>query len=351
MKDAPYATRASDVELDQAQKPEASVALQGPSDAELERASMMAQRMRSEIRKAVVGQAEVVDQVLITLFAAGHALLEGVPGLGKTLLVRALTRTFSGTTARIQFTPDLMPADVTGHVMYDLTSGEMRLRKGPIFTHLLLADEINRAPAKTQAALLEVMQEHQVTLEGESHPVPTPFMTLATQNPVEQEGTYPLPEAQLDRFLLKIRIDYPSEDEEIELTRLVTSGRAGDALDLDRVQPIAQAHEISELQSIAARLLVDERVSAYAVQIARQTRQWAGVSLGAGPRGGLALIRAARAAAILHGRPFVTPDDIKDVAIPALRHRIVLAPEVELEGQSSEDIVQGILDHVEAPRV
>jgi len=324
---------------------------QAPSEAELEVTSRLAQQIRHEIAKAVIGQTEVIDQVLIVLFAAGHALLEGVPGLGKTLLVRALTRTFNGTTARIQFTPDLMPADVAGHVMYDLQSGEMRIRRGPVFTNLLLADEINRAPAKTQAALLEVMQEHQVTLEGESLPVPSPFMTLATQNPVEQEGTYPLPEAQLDRFLLKIEIDYPSERDEIEMTRLVTSGRVGDALALEDVKPVVTASDILQIQTIAGRLQIDDRVSAYAVQIARQTRQWAGVSLGAGPRGGLALIRAARAYAVLCGRPFVTPDDIKFVAVPALRHRIVLSPEIELEGLTSEDIVHGILDHVEAPRI
>jgi len=321
------------------------------SDEELERTSRLAQQVRDEIAKAVVGQAEVIDHVLVTLFAAGHALLEGVPGLGKTLLVRALTRTFNGTTARIQFTPDLMPADVAGHVMYDLQSGEMRIRRGPVFTNLLLADEINRAPAKTQAALLEVMQEHQVTLEGESLPVPSPFMTLATQNPVEQEGTYPLPEAQLDRFLLKIQIDYPSEREEIEMTRLVTTGRVGDGLDLEQVKPVVSGEDILRMQEIAARLHIDDRVSAYAVQLARRTRDWAGVALGAGPRGGLALIRAARAYALLAGREFVTPDDIKAIAVPALRHRIVVSPEIELEGQSSDDIVHGILDHVEAPRV
>jgi len=340
-------TQSSKLESRAGNRPSSEV----PSGEELERAAELAQRMRREISRAVVGQDQVIDHVLITLFAAGHALLEGVPGLGKTLLVRALTRSFSGTTARIQFTPDLMPADVTGHVMYDLQSGSMHVRRGPIFTNLLLADEINRAPAKTQSALLEVMQEHQVTLEGESHPVPAPFMTLATQNPVEQEGTYPLPEAQLDRFLLKILIGYPSEDEEILMTRLVTTGRIGDALDLDQVQPVVRATEVTELQSVAGRLQIDERVSAYAVALTRQTRRWAGVSLGAGPRGGLALIRAARAAALLRGRAFVTPDDVKDIAVPALRHRIVISPEIELEGQTSEDVVRSILEHVEAPRI
>jgi MoxR-like ATPase len=314
-------------------------------------AAQIAQQLRSEVRKALIGQDDVIDQVLVALFAAGHVLIEGVPGLGKTLLVRALARTFNGTTSRIQFTPDLMPADVVGHVMYDVQSGQMRTRQGPVFTHLLLADEINRAPAKTQAALLEVMQERQVTLEGRSMEVPRPFMTLATQNPVEQEGTYPLPEAQLDRFLLKVLIYYPSEQEEFELVRQVTAGMVGDALNIEAVQPVVDAAGVCAMQAVAAGVHVDDRVHQYAVRIARSTRDAAGVVLGAGPRGGLALVRAARAYALLSGRDFVTPDDVKFVALPALRHRIVLSPEVELEGQRVDDILSALLSTVEAPRI
>ncbi len=316
----------------------------------LERASELAGRMRAEIRKVLVGQEAVVDQTLVALFAAGHLLIEGVPGLGKTLLVRALARSFAGASARIQFTPDLMPADVVGHVMYEAASGGMRLRRGPVFTNLLLADEINRAPAKTQAALLEVMQERQVTLEGQSLEVPAPFMTLATQNPIELEGTYPLPEAEIDRFLLKVQIDYPSAAEELELVRRVSRGTIGDALDLSPVSPVADAAGVLAIQAAAAGVFVDERIADYAVRLVRATRSWTGVALGAGPRGGLALVRASRALALLEGRGFVTPDDVKAVAPAALRHRLQLSPEVELEGQRPDAVLAAILAKVEAPR-
>jgi len=314
------------------------------------RAAELARSIRAEIRKVLVGQDAVVDQVLVALFAAGHVLIEGVPGLGKTLLVRALARATSCASARIQFTPDLMPADVIGHVLYDAQSGQMRMRRGPVFTNLLLADEINRAPAKTQAALLEVMQERQVTLEGESLAVPAPFMTLATQNPIELEGTYPLPEAQIDRFLLKVQIDYPSAEEEVELVRRVAAGKVGDALDLSPIAPVADAVGVLAIQAATASVFVDERVGEYAVRLARATRTWPGVAMGAGPRGGLALVRAARALALLSGRAFVTPDDVKAIGPAALRHRIHLAPEVELEGQRGDQLVDAILAQVEAPR-
>jgi MoxR-like ATPase len=318
---------------------------------DLAQAARLAQRMRDEIRKVFVGQDPVLEQTLVALFSAGHVLIEGVPGLGKTLLVLALARSFSGQMRRIQFTPDLMPADVVGHVMYEIRTGEMRVRRGPVFTNLLLADEINRSPAKTQAALLEVMQEQQVTLEGDSLPVPAPFMTLATQNPIELEGTYPLPEAQLDRFLMKIQIAYPTEEEEQALTRRVTERQVGDTLNTDGVEQVIDAAGITRLQELAASLAVDSRVSDYAVRISRATRHWAGVALGAGPRGGIGLVRAARGAALLAGRHFVTPDDVKGVAKPVLRHRITLSPEVELEGQRPDDLLDALLDEVEAPRL
>jgi MoxR-like ATPase len=306
--------------------------------------------IREQIGKALIGQADVIDQVLIALLAGGHVLIEGVPGLGKTLLVRALAKTFDGRFARIQFTPDLMPADVTGHTLYDQATRQFTTRKGPVFTNLLLADEINRAPAKTQAALLEVMQEGQVTIEGVAHALSPPFMVLATQNPIEQEGTYALPEAQLDRFLLKIRIDFPGHEDEHRMVRLVTHKQVGDRLNVEAVSTLLAPAAVIALQRFAASLTVDERVSDYAVRIARATRTWPGISAGASPRGGISMVRAARAHALLQGRDFVAPDDVKSMAMPALRHRVTLAPELEIEGQSSDSVLTALLAKVEAPR-
>jgi len=317
----------------------------------IDEAANLMHKIREQIGKAVVGQQKVIEQVLIGLISGGHVVIEGLPGLGKTLLVRALAKTFSGQASRIQFTPDLMPADIMGHVLYDIRTGEFKVHRGPVFTNLLLADEINRAPAKTQAAMLEVMQERQVTLEGNPIPLPPPFMTLATQNPLEHEGTYPLPDAQLDRFLLKIQIDYPEKKEEEDMVQRVTHGKVGDALSTEQVNSVVDVGTILQLQSTAAGLHIDNRVREYAVELVRETRRWPGVAQGAGPRGGLALVRAARAYAFMFGRDFVVPDDIKEMALPALRHRIVLAPEAELEGQSTDHIIHAILDSVEAPRI
>lgn len=315
-----------------------------------QRATLLAGALREELRKAVIGQDEVIEGVLTALLAAGHVLVEGVPGLGKTLLVRALARCFGGEFARIQFTPDLMPSDVTGHAVYDLGSEQFKLRRGPVFTHLLLADEINRAPAKTQAALLEVMQERQVTLEGRALPVPQPFMVMATQNPIEHEGTYPLPEAELDRFMFMLRMDYPAADEELVLVRQVTRSARADILDVSALQARLSARDLLAMQKIAADLPLDDQVLDYAVRLARATRDWPGLALGAGPRASIALVRGGRARALLRGGDFVTPDDIKRCALAVLRHRVRLAPELEIEGLTTDQLLRQLLDQVAAPR-
>jgi MoxR-like ATPase len=321
------------------------------NEEQAQKATALLQAIREELAKAVIGQPAVLDEVLIGLLAGAHILLEGVPGLGKTLLVKALAKTFSGEFARIQFTPDLMPSDVVGHTIFDLSNNQFVTRRGPVFTNLLLADEINRAPAKTQSALLEAMQEYQVTLDGTASRLPQPFMVLATQNPIEQEGTYPLPEAQLDRFLLKIRIDYPDAKNEAALTRSVTDRNTGADLAVDKVATLLSPRHIESLQTATSHVDVDERVLDYAVAIVRATRDHHGFSSGAGPRGSIALIRAARGAALLSGRTFVTPDDIKRVALPALRHRVTTSPEAEIEGFTADTLLMTLLDSVPAPRV
>ncbi len=243
-----------------------------------------------------------------------------------------------------------MPSDVTGHALFDQSTGKFRIRKGPVFCNLLLADEINRAPAKTQAALLEVMQEGQVTIEGEPMRLGAPFLTMATQNPIEQEGTYPLPEAQLDRFLLKVRIDYPNAEVETAIVRSVTGGQVGNRLDVGRVQAVTDTAGVLGLQRATAGITVDDRVLDYAVRLVRATRERQGITVGAGPRGTVALVRTARALALLEARDFVTPDDIKQALKPVLRHRIAIAPELEIEGMNPDDVLEGILRAIEAPR-
>ncbi len=307
-------------------------------------------KIRAEIKKVVIGQDEAIDFTLCAFLAGGHILIEGVPGLGKTLLVLALAKTFGGRFQRVQFTPDLMPSDVTGHAMFDTKTGDFQIRKGPVFTNLLLADEINRAPAKTQAALLEVMQERQVSIEGSSFSLDPPFMTLATQNPIEQDGTYPLPEAQLDRFLFQINIDYPDQDDERAIVESVTRGKVGDSLQISDVQTLLTPAHVQKLQQLCADILVDSRVVDYAVSITRATRKWPGLTSGAGPRGGISLVRAARAFALLQGRDYVIPDDIKSVALPCLRHRVLPAPELALDGIHVDQVLRDILRKVEAPR-
>lgn len=319
------------------------------NQARLQQASNLANGLLNEIKKVLIGQDAIIEQVLIALIARGHVLIEGVPGLGKTLLVRSLAKCFGGQFSRVQFTPDLMPSDVTGHAMFNMAKQEFEIRRGPVFTNLLLADEINRAPAKTQAALLEVMQEGQITIEGESFKTGEPFMVLATQNPIEQEGTYPLPEAELDRFMLKIVIDYPSESDEQVMLRQVCSQAQG-GFGLEAIRTLLKPSHVLSLQKIAEQITVDDQILQYVVKLVRATRAWPGIARGAGPRACIALLSAARAYALLGNNAFVTPDDVKKMFIPALRHRILLEPELAIEGIAAERILNKILLQVEAPR-
>jgi MoxR-like ATPase len=316
----------------------------------VETAAQKLEQVKNEIAKAFVGQKQLVDHAMITLIAGGHLLVEGVPGLGKTLLIRALAKAIGGDSKRVQFTPDLMPADITGNIMLDPATGKFVTRKGPVFTNFFIADEINRAPAKTQAALFEAMQEFQVTLDGESHRLPSPFMVLATQNPFEHEGTYPLPDAQKDRFLIKTIANYPAMEEEKTMVTKVLTGDTGAELSISTVNTVLEAGDFNSIKNLTASLRVDPLIVDYAVRITTATRETPAVETGAGPRGSLALIRCARGKALLEGRDFVLPDDIKAIATEVLAHRLTLSAESELEGLSAKRLIENLLSKVEAPR-
>ena len=305
-------------------------------------------RVRDEVAKAVVGQERVVTALVVALLVRGHVLLEGVPGVAKTLLVKALAASLDLDFKRVQFTPDLMPSDVIGQLIYERQ--EFRFRPGPVFTNLLLADEINRTPPKTQAALLEAMEERQVSIEGEARPLPDPFLVVATQNPVEYEGTYPLPEAQLDRFLLKVLVGYPTAEEEAAVLERHDRGLDPHDLASVGVHAVATAADLATARALVAEVTVDERVRDYIVAVVRATRESPSVSLGASPRGATMMLWAAKAWAWLAGKPFVTPDEVKAVALPTLRHRIQLRAEVELEGGSPDGVLAGVLASVPVPR-
>ncbi|TNB71642.1 MoxR family ATPase [Arthrobacter sp. BB-1] len=306
--------------------------------------------VRHEVAKAVVGQDATVTGLLIALLSQGHVLLEGVPGVAKTLLVRALSAALSLDTKRVQFTPDLMPGDITGSLVYDSHTSEFTFREGPVFTNILLADEINRTPPKTQASLLEAMEERQVSVDGESRPLPAPFLVAATQNPVEYEGTYPLPEAQLDRFLLKLTMPLPGRQDEMEVIRRHAAGFDPRDLTAAGVRAVAGAEDLARARQAVASVAVDPEVIAYIVDLVRATRSAPSFLLGVSPRGATALLNTSRSWAWLSGRSFVTPDDVKALALPCLRHRVALQPEAQMDGVRVDDVLGSILASVPVPR-
>lgn len=312
------------------------------------RASLEA--LRSEIAKAVVGQDPAVTGLVVALLCRGHVLLEGVPGVAKTLLVRALAASLELDTKRVQFTPDLMPSDITGSLVYDARTSEFSFQPGPVFTNLLLADEINRTPPKTQSALLEAMEERQVTVDGTPRPLPDPFLVAATQNPVEYEGTYPLPEAQLDRFLLKLTVPLPSREDEINVLARHAQGFNPRDLQAAGVRPVAGPKDLEAARDAVSKTSVSAEITAYVVDICRATRESPSLTLGVSPRGATALLSTARAWAWLTGRDYVIPDDVKALALPTLRHRIQLRPEAEMEGVTPDSVITAILAHVPVPR-
>ncbi len=308
------------------------------------------QRIRDTVAARVIGQEEVIDQILAAFVARGHILLEGVPGTAKTLLVRVLAGALDVRFGRVQFTPDLMPSDVAGVSVYQESSRAFEFRPGPIFTDLLLADEINRAPAKTQSALLEAMQERQVTVDGVTHPLGDMFSVFATQNPVEYEGTYPLPEAQLDRFLVNVRIGYPARSAELAMLENYSGGFDAERASTFMPTPVVTGAEVLQLRTMTDSVNVTVDVREYITDIVRATREDTSLTLGASPRAAVALFRIARASALVAGRDFATPDDVKQHALPVLRHRVLLSPELQVEGRSTDDVITAILARVPAPQ-
>jgi MoxR-like ATPase len=310
----------------------------------------IAQTMRSEASKAVVGQEEAFTQILIALFCGGHVLLEGVPGTAKTLMAKTLAALTGVEFKRVQFTPDLMPSDVIGTQVFEMGTGQFRLRKGPVFTNILLGDEINRAPAKTQSALLEAMEERQVTIEGERLPLPEPFFVMATQNPVEYEGTYPLPEAQLDRFLFKVIVDYAPQEVEIEVLRRYHAGFDAHRLETVGLRPVMNPEILAQCRAEIRQVQVDDGILKYVTDIAQASRKSLDLILGGSPRASISLLLAAKTWAAIQNRAYVTPDDVKFLARPVYRHRIILKPEAEIEGLTPDTAMARILARVEVPR-
>lgn len=308
------------------------------------------QAIRSEVAKAIVGQDETIEQVLVAILADGHVLLEGVPGVAKTLLVRALSQALSLPYGRIQFTPDLMPSDVIGTNVFDPRTAEFKLRPGPVFVAILLADEINRTPPKTQAALLEAMEERAVTIDGERYKLPAPFLVFATQNPIDFEGTYPLPEAQQDRFLLKVVIDYPKPEHELDVLRRHHGGFQPQHLEEAGIGPVVSAEQMAEMRHEVRSVKVEDKIFGYIFAIVQASRQSNDLLIGASPRAGIALVNCSKALAAMRGRDFVIPDDVKELAVPVLRHRVLLRPESEIEGLTADRILSSLVDAQVVPR-
>ncbi len=320
------------------------------ADPRFEKVRVAIDRLLAETAKVYVGQTQFVRLALTALFAGGHVLIESVPGLGKTLLVRILGEALGCRFGRIQFTADLMPSDITGQPVFDARTQEFRFRPGPIFTHILLADEINRSPAKTHAALLEIMQEGRVTVDGTTHQIEPPFLVLATQNPLESEGTYNLPEAQLDRFLFKIVVDYPTATEENDILRLHCRPQRLEAQVAASIRPLLNPQTVIAVQDLCRTVHVDDAVINYVSAIVRRTREWPAFAVGASPRAGIALVSGARVLAAFAGRSYVVPDDVKELVIPALRHRVILTPEAEVAGETTDGGLMALAAGVEVPR-
>jgi MoxR-like ATPase len=316
----------------------------------LERTPSTVEHIHQELRKTIVGQDDTIEQILVALFAEGHALIEGVPGTAKTLIVKTLAAIIGANFSRIQFTPDLMPSDITGTNVFNMQTTQFTLRHGPIFTDILLADEINRTPPKTQAALLEAMEERQATIDGERYLLSPIFTVLATENPIEYEGTYPLPEAQLDRFLLKILIDYPAQEEEAEIVARWDAGFNSHRLENVDIQSLPDPAAIQLCRKEIRDMRVEEGVQRYIVELVRRTRNHPSILYGASPRASVALLLCSKALAAIRGRDFVTPDDIRDVAPPVMRHRLALRAEAELDGATSDAVISDIVKTVEVPR-
>ena len=306
------------------------------------------ERVRTEIQKIIVGQGKIIDMMIAAVLADGHVLIEGVPGIAKTLLAKLVARTISADFSRIQFTPDLMPSDILGTSVFNMKTTEFEFNRGPIFSNIILIDEINRAPAKTQSALFEAMEERQVTIDGTTHKLESPFTVFATQNPIEHEGTYKLPEAQLDRFLFKVEMDYPLPDEEVKILLDLHSRK--NINDLSIIQPVFTKEALKQLREKVRKIHLEEKVAGYIAKIVNNTRNNSDLYLGGSPRASISIMIGAKALAAIGGRDFVTPDDVREVVHPALRHRILLTPEKEMEGRTPDDIIKTILERVEVPR-